>query len=80
MITRFSIIPDERRVLLGVDKSGIFDAGIVYQVTKILGQIIMTPIGEYALEKKGCPSEGSDIATIMYSGLHLITSGELDSF
>lgn len=78
MITRFSVIPDERRLLLGVDKNELFKAGIVYEAREVLDQIILTPVGPYALVEEGQdPCEKSDIAAIAYSGMHLFTKEEL---
>jgi len=77
MKTRFSVLPDERRLLLGVDRAEIFKTGVIYEVTEIIGQIIFTPIGEYALPHVGvCPCEQSEVANILYSGLHLVTKRE----
>ena len=77
METRFAVIPDERRLLLGIDKEGIFEAGAVYKVTKILGQIIMKKIGRYSLPPKGHPSKFSEANAIIYYGSHLITKKEM---
>jgi hypothetical protein len=76
MITRFSVIPDERNILLGIDKAGVFEAGVVYEVTKILGEIVIRPVGKYALNEKGFPSKNSAIEDIIYYGEHLITKEE----
>lgn len=77
MITRFAVLPDERRVLLGIDKAKIFEAGYVYEATNILDSIVIRKVGKYALGKDGHPSENSDINSQVYYGLHLITSEEL---
>lgn len=77
MITRFSVITGETKILLGIDKAEIFEAGIVYEVTKIMDEILLKPIGKYALDKKGYPSELSRNQDIIYSGKHLITEKEL---
>lgn len=77
MKTRLSVLPDERKIILGMDKLGIFKAGVVYEVTEMLGEIVLTPIGKYALEKDGqYPNENSQINSIIISGLHLITEEE----
>jgi hypothetical protein len=78
MITRFSIIPDERKVLLGIDKANIFKPGVVYQVEKILDEIVIKPVGPYALPEKGHPSRHSDCNNIISSGMHLYTKNELE--
>ena len=79
MITRFSVLPDERRVILGIDNSNIFEAGVVYEAVKIIDEIILRPIGTYALAKTGMPSECSTIHDIVYYGMHLIIEKEFDS-
>lgn len=79
MITRFAVLPDERKVLFGIDKAGLFKPGIVYECTEMLDEIIIRPIGEYALPKNGHrPSEYSDNNEIIRSGLHLITKKEYE--
>lgn len=76
MITRFSVLPDERGLLLGIDKAGVFETGVVYEAVKILDEIVIRPVGKYALPAIGCPSENSDNDNIIYYGLHLITKEE----
>ena len=77
MITRFTVLPNERKILLGLNKAGLFKPGIVYECTEMLDDIIIKPIGEYALPKNGHrPSEYSDNNEIIRSGLHLITKKE----
>ena len=77
MLTRFSVLPDERRVLMGVDKDNLFKPGVVYVAREILGEIIITPLGEYVLPKTGYPSQNSDVGDIMQCGLHLLTKEDL---
>ena len=77
-MTRFAVLPDERGLILGVDKTGIFKKGIVYEVKEILGEIVFSPIGEYVLPEKGYPSKNSESNIIVTSGLHLTTKKELD--
>ena len=75
-ITRFAELPDERRVLLGIDKANLFEAGYVYEGIEVLGQIIFR---NYALPEKGYyPCEYSDANAIVYGGIHLITQTELE--
>jgi len=76
--TRFSVIPDERKLILGIDGADIFKTGIVYEAREILGEIIITELGEYALPNAGCPSKNSKITDIAKSGLHLITKNEYE--
>jgi hypothetical protein len=77
MITRFAILPDDRRLLLGVDKAELFEAGYVYEAHKILDEIVIKKVGKYSLPKEGHPSELSDVNAQVYSALHLITKEEL---
>lgn len=80
MITRFAILPDERRVLLGIDKANVFEAGMVYEAFEMLDTIIIKKIGKYALPKNssegGYPNENSTNDEIIYYGRHLITEEE----
>ena len=78
MITRFAVLPDDRRVLMGVDKANLFEAGFVYEAVELLGQIVIKKIGKYALAKQGpeYPNENSDNESIMYYGMHLLTQEE----
>lgn len=77
MITRISVLPDERKLLLGIDKANIFTPGIVYDISKILDEIVIRPIGKYALPAKGdIPCELSAAEDIIYYGFHLITIEE----
>jgi hypothetical protein len=82
MITRFSVLPDDRKVLIGVDKANVFETGVVYEATKIMGEIILRPLGKYALPKGGegfYPNENSTNQDIIESGSHLITQKEEDN-
>ena len=82
-LTRFAVLPDERRVLMGKDLNKIFQVGIVYDVIKFDGEFVIRPLGEYALPKigeGGFPNEGSTNGDIMYSGLHLITKEEREEY
>ena len=78
MITRFSVLPDERGLILGVDKSGVFEPGKVYEAVKILDQIVIREVGNFSLAKSGSeyPNCNSEMDAIAYSGLHLITEDE----
>ena len=81
MISRLAVLPDDRKVLLGVDKANIFKPGVVYDIKEFDGGIILTPIGEYSLPKQGAyPCELSETNTIVCSGLHLITKEEQEAY
>jgi hypothetical protein len=77
--TRFSVIPDKRRILLGIDLENIFDAGFVYEVIKLPNdEIVLRKLGKYALKETGAyPSEMSANQDIIASSLHLVTEEEL---
>lgn len=80
MITRFAVLPDSRRLLLGIDKANLFEAGYVYEASEMLGEIIIRKVGKYALPAKGMyPNEYSDANTQIKSSLHLITEKEAES-
>lgn len=78
MITRFAVIPDERRLLLGIDKANLFKEGRVYEAYEMLGEIIFKDIGPFSLPEKGPthPNMCSDVNAQVYGGLHLITQEE----
>lgn len=74
--TRLTVLPDERRLILGIDKANIFKEGVVYSVVKICDEIVLKPIGEMALPEKGQYNYNQAIDKILYTGLHLITKEE----
>jgi len=78
MRTRFSVIPDERGLILGVDRTGIFEPGQVYEAVKMLDQIVIRKVGKFSLAKTGSeyPNCNSEMDAIAYSGFHLITEEE----
>ncbi|HPI82019.1 MAG TPA: hypothetical protein PK122_02195 [Candidatus Paceibacterota bacterium] len=78
MITRFSVIPDERGLILGVDKAGVFEPGQVYEIVKVLDEIVIRKVGKFSLAPSGSeyPNCNSEMDAIAYSGLHLITDEE----
>lgn len=81
MITRFSVLPDDRRVLLGTDKAEIFEAGVVYEAVKIMDEIVFRPIGKHALpESKADVSAMSTVDRILETGLHLLTEKEAEEY
>lgn len=68
MVTRFAVLPDDRRLLLGIDKLELFEAGYVYEATNILDTIVIKKLGKFALDDKGIKS---DVNTQVESGFHL---------
>jgi len=78
-IARFAIIDDERGLLLGQDLGNVFEKGIVYEVTEMMGEFIIRKKGEYALPKSGSvPCEGSEANVQIGYALHLITKDEAE--
>jgi hypothetical protein len=53
----------------GKDNDNVFEEGVVYEVQKVLGEIILTPIGKQPKYSKG----GSEIE--MQTLSHIITDG-----
>lgn len=45
-ITRFAVIDDERKLLLGIDKANLFEPGMVYEATEMIGEIIIRKVGK----------------------------------
>ncbi len=78
MITRFSVMPDTRGLILGVDKQDLFEPGYVYSAEEILDTIIIKKLGKWALPDNGYPSKNSEASAVIYSGLHLLTQEELN--
>lgn len=80
MITRFAVINDERKVLLGIDKGDMFEPGQVYEVNKILDEIIIRKVGPYALPDNGptFPNANSDVNSQVHGALHLLTKKEFE--
>ena len=79
MITRFIVLPDERCLLLGVDKNNIFEKGVVYEVVKILDEIVLKPIGKSALPNEGYGGKFSTANEIVTAGMHLFTLEEKEN-
>jgi len=79
-VTRLAVLPDKRRIILGIDKANIFEAGNVYDVINICEQILIRKVGKYALPATGFPSEKSTCNDVVFHGLHLLTDEELHRF
>lgn len=79
-LTRFSVIDDERNLMLGVDNNGVFEKGVVYEAIKILDEIVLRPIGKYALSSKDeglGVTEHSTINAMCLNPMHLWTKDEV---
>jgi len=79
-MTRFSVINDERNLMVGRDLSNVFEKGMVYEAIKIFDEIIIRPVGKYVLPKSVNEEidicEGHEVSTVINSGLSLITKEE----
>ena len=63
MVTRIVKLYRQHNVLVGQDLAGIFEDGMVYNVTKVMGEIVITPIGKSAhmlVAKKRFPEWNGD--------------------
>ena len=45
-MTRFAVLDDERGLILGLDSSNMLKKGVVYELKQLLGEIVVTEIGE----------------------------------
>lgn len=76
MATRFAVVDDERDLILGKDNDGVFEKGVVYGAIKVMDEIILKPLGKYALEECGQPCLGSDVNDMVGYARHLYTKEE----
>jgi hypothetical protein len=72
-MTRIASLHKFNGVLLGRDLTGIFENGHVYEVTKMLGVIMVRDLGEHAI---GYLSAGSSIPQYATAGFHCLTKEE----
>lgn len=73
---RFSVLDDERGVLLGIDKQDVFKKGIVYEAVKVGEHIVIIEVGKSAFGSPGFMQNGADNSSVIYSGQHLVTPEE----
>ena len=77
-MTRLAVIDDERGLILGKDNDGIFEKGVVYALVKIMDEIIIRPVGHYALDHEHMfPNQYADVNTMVVDPNHLFTYEEL---
>lgn len=79
MIARFSVINDERGLILGKQLGDVFEPGIIYEATKILDEIILRPVGRARIDGLKGPHPGNmytDVNTMVYYGNHVVTEDE----
>ena len=57
----------------GKDNDSVFDEGVVYECKKVLGEIILTPIGKQPIYSVGgAKIENQDITEIIEEGIYLV--------
>lgn len=69
--TRFVVLPDSRRLLLGIDGADCFEPGIVYQAMEIDGEIILRKMGPTLATEPGAGHVSTDPNQIIAAGRHL---------
>ncbi len=72
MITRFSKLKGFNNILGGRDLANIFKDGHVYQVTELMGEIMIKDLGEHAKLR----SQPMTFYQIMMEGSYLLTKEE----
>ncbi len=85
MITRFTVLPDDRGIILGKSKNNVFEPGYVYEAFEMLDEIVIRKIGPSAMltdmqTDKSSSCWAWDANTQITQGFHLIlmTQSELD--
>jgi hypothetical protein len=77
MFTRFSVINDERKLILGLDKGGVFEPGVVYEAAEILDTIVLRKIGKARIDGlKGAGGMYADVNNMVYYGNAFLTEEE----
>ena len=78
MITRIAKLPLHNNVIIGRDLAEIFKPGMVYRVEELMGEIVISPLGEMALSKDvgEYPNVHGSIESIMTTGAYLTTIEE----
>lgn len=65
--------------LIGIDKEGLFETGIVYEVISILGELIIRKAGRTTATTAGGDLYGQDVLQLVLSGEHLLTDREKEN-
>jgi len=79
MITRISKIKGYNNILGGRDLANIFKDGHVYQLSKIMGEIVVKDLGVHANRKGLTVDRGHKFSTIMLDGSYLLTEKEYEA-
>jgi hypothetical protein len=72
-ITRLAVLKGFDHVILGRDLAGNLKEGHVYEITEILGVLMIKDLGEHALMDR---HTGNTINSIALSGVHCLTKNE----
>ncbi len=77
-VTRFTVLPDKRGLILGIDTRGTFKKGVVYEASELMGEIVLRPVGPMAMDKdlNEYSSSTSKVGTQLQVANHLITIEE----
>jgi hypothetical protein len=74
-VARISVIDDERGLILGQDFSDVLKKGVVYEITELLGTLVIKEIGISSIQNR--KEKNSDANTQVLGGYHIMTDEEL---
>lgn len=75
MITRIANLKHYNNVLVGRDLAKIFKEGHVYQVTQLMGEIMIKDLGEHA-EAKWLEGGKGTLSQVILDGTYCLTKDE----
>jgi hypothetical protein len=79
MITRISKIKGFGNIIAGSDMAKIFKDGHVYEVTEVMGEIMIKDLGEHAISKSLEPFGHHRFSVIMMDGTYCLTKAEYET-
>lgn len=74
-VTRLAVLKGFDQVILGRDMADILKNGHVYEITEILGVLMIRDLGEHALMER---QSGHDINGHALKGVHCLTKEEYE--
>jgi len=78
-MTRICKIKSFKGFIGGKDNDNIFEEGVIYEVKKILGEIILTPVGKQpTYDSYGEKISMQHLSQIIFNGDYLLTENELN--
>lgn len=78
-MTRICKIKGFRGFIGGKDNDNIFEEGVIYEVKKILGEIILTPVNKQPIyDSYGEEISMQHLSQIIVNGDYLLTENELN--